>query len=174
MSNLSAHWKLNLRYGCYSVLPHSRGSDKWLVKTVFSLETVNWRVVQYVPSEHWYQLNRLQSELFLTIIVPTHKMKTCPHFTICKILSTLQMCTILITFYILYFEIEDCGWEVISFAGKYSSFVIKYILVCRMLHCFQHTRNNGTLSNVVWKKSWWWPEFKPGSFQIGIRTPGLL
>jgi len=65
-------------------------------------------------------------------------MKNFPHFTICKIVSTLQMCTKLITFYTFYFKTEDCGWEVISFAGKYSIFVIKYILVCRMLQFPTH------------------------------------
>jgi len=30
-----------------------------------------------------------------------------------------------ITFYIFYFKTKDCGWAVISFAGKYSIFVLK-------------------------------------------------
>jgi len=86
-----------------------------------------------------HRLNRLQSEI-LTNILHTHKMRNLPHFTICKIVSNLQMCTKLITFTIFCFRIEDCGWEVISFAGKCSIFIIQFILVCRMLQITTHKK----------------------------------
>ena len=78
----------------------------------------------------------------------THEEKL-SQFTTCKIVSPLQMCTKLITFYIFYFKIKYCGWQVISFAGKYSNVVIKYIHVCTITPHFQHTRNNDLKKNSV-------------------------